>query len=383
MKRPHRLIKLGMLLITAVAGFGVSEALQRPPTFNLSGIEFPYALRQNHGMPVVEVLFVTNRKPLPGRNDGMFGNEQDDTLHYGRAEVRIPASHTISDSQDPDIPRGLIDEAHATILKVDLMSESSFQSNLKRRMAGHEKDGATVFVHGINNSFDSAVREGGSLQFALNLRRPVIVFSWPTLPGIRIDSYRSSQAQVEASAGALETFLEPHRRSHFNLVSHSLGSKVVCRAFKRLIRNTLWNTQETELPNVILAAPDVDADTFTGAFLSEAKAIAARTTIYVASNDHALAVSDILNGRPRLATSITPENAVRTLVDMTAGDNSFVEIIDAKFVNNTRTSHGYYYQSRAVFADLYNLIRNNLSAFQRNLLRDRNARKANYWTIPP
>ena len=119
MKRPHRLIKLGVLLITAVAGFGVSEALQRPPTFHLSGIEFPYALRQNHGMPVVEVLFVTNRKPVPGRNDGIFGNEQDDTLHYGRAEVRIPARHTISDTQDPDIPRGLIDEAHATLLKVE------------------------------------------------------------------------------------------------------------------------------------------------------------------------------------------------------------------------------------------------------------------------
>ena len=343
MKRPRRLIGLGVLLITAVAGFGVSEALHRPPTFNLSGIEFPYALHQSHGMPVIEVLFVTNRRPLPGRNDGVFGNERDDTLHYGRAEVRIPTSHTIADVQRPDIP----------------------------------------FVHGINNSFDSAVREGGSLQFGLNLRRPIIVFSWPTLPGVSIDSYRSSQAQVDASARALEMFLEPYRRSHFNLVAHSLGSKVVCQTFRRLIRNTLWNTHQTELPNVILAAPDVGTDTFTGAFLSEAKAVADRTTIYVASNDHALVMSEILNGRSRLATSITPEYAVRTLVDMTAGDNSRVEILDAKFVNNARTAHGYYYQSRAVFADFYNLIRNNLPAHQRNLLRAKNAQKANYWIIPP
>jgi esterase/lipase superfamily enzyme len=383
MKRPRRLIGLGVLLITAVAGFGVSEALHRPPTFNLSGIEFPYALHQSHGMPVIEVLFVTNRRPLPGRNDGVFGNERDDTLHYGRAEVRIPTSHTIADVQRPDIPRGLIDEDQATLLTINLMSESSFRSHLKRRMAGHENDGATLFVHGINNSFDSAVREGGSLQFGLNLRRPIIVFSWPTLPGVSIDSYRSSQAQVDASARALEMFLEPYRRSHFNLVAHSLGSKVVCQTFRRLIRNTLWNTHQTELPNVILAAPDVGTDTFTGAFLSEAKAVADRTTIYVASNDHALVMSEILNGRSRLATSITPEYAVRTLVDMTAGDNSRVEIIDAKFVNNARTTHGYYYQSRAVFADFYNLIRNNLPAHQRNLLRVKNAQKANYWIIPP
>jgi hypothetical protein len=80
---------------------------------------------------------------------------------------------------------------------------------------------------------------------------------------------------------------------------------------------------------------------------------------------------------------VTPETAVTQLVDQNAGDNSRVEIVDATFVNNARISHRYFYQSRAVFSDLYNLLRNNLPARERQLLQHQRAREANYWIIPP
>jgi hypothetical protein len=60
-----------------------------------------------------------------------------------------------------------------------------------------------------------------------------------------------------------------------------------------------------------------------------------------------------------------------------------VEIVDATFVNNAHNSHGYFYQNRAAFADLQNLLRNDLPACQRQLLRHERAKHANYWIIPP
>lgn len=383
MKTPRHLILSVVLLFAAAAGFWVGDFLHRPPVFDLSEIEFPHALRESENMPVVEVLFATNRKPAEGQSAGVFGNESDTTIHYGRAEIRIPATHTIADVQQPEMQRVLIDERHATVEKVEILTEPEFRALLAQRMAGQEQDGATLFVHGMNNSFDSALRQGGTLQFGLNLRQPMIVFAWPTQPSLSIDGYRRSQEQVDASAVALEKFLEPYRQSHFDVLAHSLGCKVVCRVFDRLLKNDIWRTADTELPNVILAAPDVDPQDFNRAFRGELDALADRTTIYVARNDHALVMSDFLNGRPRLGGTITPEVAVTELVDLTAGDNGRVEIVDATFVNNARTSHGYFYQSRAVFSDLHNLLRNNLPACERQLLRHEKAREANYWIIPP
>ena len=385
MKKSRRLFWFAALLLAAASGFFVSELIHRPPSFDLGEIEFPNALRESANMPVIEVLFVTNRKPVEGKSkaDAVFGNDNDNELHYGRAEVRIPATFSIGDTQNPEIPREMINEELAIVEKAEIISEPEFRALLAQRMAGQEHDGATVFVHGIATSLDSSLRLAGALQFSLNLRQPMILFSWPTQPSLSIDSYRRSKEQVDASAAALEKFLEPYRQSRFDLLAYSLGCKVVCRTFDLLMKNDLWCKTGTELPNVILAAPDVDPQNFDRAFVGELGALADRTTVYVARNDHVLVLSELLNSRPRLGAAMTPETAVTQLVDLNAGDNSRVEIVDATFVNNVRTSHRYFYQSRAVFSDLYNLLRNNLPARERQLLRHQRAREANYWIIPP
>ena len=74
---------------------------------------------------------------------------------------------------------------------------------------------------------------------------------------------------------------------------------------------------------------------------------------------------------------------VETLFDDKSGDSAKVEIVDATFVNNAHTSHGYFYQNRAALADLQNLLRNDIPARQRQLLRHENAKHGNYWIIPP
>ena len=85
MKKPRRFFWFAALVLAAGAGFLAGDFLDRPPSFDLSEIEFPRALRQSGNMPVVEVLFVTNRRPAEGGKGGVFGDEPDGTLHYGRA----------------------------------------------------------------------------------------------------------------------------------------------------------------------------------------------------------------------------------------------------------------------------------------------------------
>jgi hypothetical protein len=69
-----------------------------------------------------------------------------------------------------------------------------------------------------------------------------------------------------------------------------------------------------------------------------------------ARNDKALVFSSLLNGGPRAGSGITPSTPIEALFDQDAGNTALVEIVDATFVNNAHTSHGYFYQNRAAFA---------------------------------
>lgn len=356
-----------------------------PPAFDLRAIAYPLAVREDAEMPVVEVLFVTNRQALGGdAGDAKFADLAGEGITYGRAEVRIPANYTQGDTQRPEIPRRQIDEERATVQSVTTLPREEFERLLSARMAGHEADGATVFVHGMNHSFDSSVRAAGALSFSLNLDQPMILFAWPSQPELSASGYRRSAESVGASGAALAEFLAPHRASKFDILSHSMGCRVVCKAFDALMGRGDWSSSAKELPNVIFAAPDVDSADFGQKFLGQVQALTGRATVYVARNDKALVMSSVLNGAGRAGTSfIDPSAPVASLLDLSAGDAATVEIVDATFVNSLATSHGYFYQSRANFADLYNLLRNNLPARQRQLLRHQQAPQANYWILPP
>ena len=133
-------------------------------------------------MPVVEVFFATNRSALP---DGAeFSGDPSDSLNYGIAEVRIPESFRMTDVQRPEIPRGTPDSKYASILAVRPLTAEEFHTILHARLAATNSARATLFVHGIQNSFDSAVRQAGTLAFGLNLPQPMVLFSWATDHGL-------------------------------------------------------------------------------------------------------------------------------------------------------------------------------------------------------
>lgn len=87
------------------------------------------------------------------------------------------------------------------------------------------------------------------------------------------------------------------RRIH--LVAHSMGNRVVTNVLKRLAEESAYR----EIPRfneVILAAPDVDAETFRHDIAPKIVDTADRVTIYASSNDLALRASEAVNRGRRL-----------------------------------------------------------------------------------
>jgi esterase/lipase superfamily enzyme len=141
-------------------GFALSEWLATSPRFDLSQIEFPRALREENNMPVVEIFFATNRETESGGAE--FSQEAAESLSYGIAEVRIPERFRLTDVQRPEIPRGISDSERARILRVRPLTEADFQKTLRERLVESASVRATLFVHGIQNSFDSTIRQAGT-----------------------------------------------------------------------------------------------------------------------------------------------------------------------------------------------------------------------------
>ena len=331
-------------------------------------------------MPVVEIFFVTNRASL---NRVEFSEETADSLAYGIAEVRIPERFRLSDVRRPEIPRGISEQTLACILAARPLTAGDFHKTLHSRLASSGSPRATLFVHGIQNSFDSAVRQAGTLAFGLNLPQPMVVFAWSTDSGLSPTAYARCRAQVPAAARALSDLLRDEEPNNFDILAHSLGCKVVCAALAQNDKDAPSAPPADPLANVILVAPDVNKEDFGSVFLTPEGAASRHTTVYVARNDKALVFSSLLNGSARAGAGINPSTPVEVLYDDNAGDTSRVEIVDATFVNNAHTSHGYFYQNRAALADLQNLLRNDIPACQRQLLRHEKAKHGNYWIIPP
>lgn len=375
-------------ILTAGIYLGAKVALYitTTPECNLSDIEFAYAVGQEERMPIVEVFFVTSRKLL-SEQDVTFADEDGERLYFGVAKVRIPAGLRIGDIQVPEIARHQVDEQHATISELKLLSEDEFYGVLSHRLQGSNAKSINLLVHGVNHTFDSSVRQAGTLTFDLNMSFPLVLYSWPTGPGVMPGTYKRDRAAVTGAAQGLDLFLERfqdhiHPRK-INILAHSLGCKVVCETFDLLVKKEKWSDAETEMANVVLAAPDVDKDDFDKTFIKEVASLAGRVTVYVASNDGVLVLSSFLNGADRAGVREQQQFAIEELVTKDAKELPRIQIIDATFVNNALTQHSYYYQSRPAFSDVYNLLRNDLPAEDRHVLRHEMAKDANYWIIPP
>jgi esterase/lipase superfamily enzyme len=122
------------------------------------------------------------------------------------------------------------------------------------------------------------------------------------------------------------------------------------------------------LKEVILAAPDIDAEVFKRDIAPALLASGSPITLYASSTDLALEASKRVHGYPRAGDSGLG------LVVM-AG----IETIDATNVDTSFLGHGYFRESRAVISDIFYLIQHGLRAGNRSGLRREDTTVGPYW----
>ncbi len=121
---------------------------------------------------------------------------------------------------------------------------------------------------------------------------------WPSQAAL--EAYTIDQDNAIWSVPHLSRFLvdlqEKTDIDEIHVIAHSMGTRVLTQALAQARDEGF----DLKLNNVILAAPDIDADTFKEQILPKISGVATRLTMYASSGDTALKLSQKIHGNDRL-----------------------------------------------------------------------------------
>ncbi len=253
---------------------------------------------------VVPVYYGTDRAAETTGGRLTYSAERARRLEVGRALVTIPKIHEVPNVERPWVYRlpftriVLFQEQedparHFTLKEITALSREELAQIVRDRLGASSefKDQALVFLHGFNNSFEAALFRTAQISYDLKFDGAPFLYSWPSKGQLGFQDYsydRESNGQAEPY---LRQFLEFVTREtgarSINIIAHSMGNQVLLNVLRDLKRSA---SADIRIGQIVLAAPDVDRDTFE--FIAkEIAGIGAGITVLAASNDRALEAS--------------------------------------------------------------------------------------------
>lgn len=310
-------------------------------------------------------------KAAEARMDREYGNDRG-TLVMGTCEVSIPERHEVGELEGPSVFRLEFSEdptRHIVLLDIKPTPADAFYAELKERIARSGRKEALVFVHGYNVTFEKAARRTAQLAHDLRFDGAAVFYSWPSQGGLL--QYTVDETNVVWTVPHLKEFLvgvatrTGARRVH--LIAHSMGNRALTAALGRL-SHELKREQTPMFHEVVLTAPDIDAEVFRRDIAPAIIQTARRVTLYASSNDEALIASKRFHGYPRAGES--GEHVV-----VVPG----IDTIDVSAVDTSLLGHTYYGSNDTVLTDLAQLLLESKPPSRRDRLRSMVLGGMKYW----
>jgi esterase/lipase superfamily enzyme len=258
---------------------------------------------------LVDLYFATNRevKKVAISAEATLSaeeltGERGDSLRFGVVRVHIPDDHKIGQIKLPGgisvfgwkITTDAIDpKKHFFVRSRELLSREQWESYVREL----KPTDALIFVHGFNNSFDDAAFRMAQIVWDLGYRGLPVLFSWPSRGGAL--NYLYDRDSAIGARGHFIELLQILQKHHgiekIHVLSHSMGNFLVVDA----LANHARTSDPIRIAELIMAAPDLDRNQFIDE-IPLLQQITKGLTLYVSSNDRALAVSrTIAGGIPR------------------------------------------------------------------------------------
>jgi esterase/lipase superfamily enzyme len=280
----------------------------------------------------------------------VFGSDRARKLQLGMAEITVPKTHEVPNVERPwvvkipyfDVTIYAEEEdakKHFTVKEIKALSREELLALVKARLKDSKiyKDQALVFVHGYNTSFDNALYRTAQIAYDLDFDGAPFLYSWPS--GGAVASYTYDRESAQASEPYLREFLQMVVKEtgakQVSVIAHSMGNQPVMDVLRDM-RNAA--PEGVEISQVILAAPDVDADSFSN-LAKTIQGLAKNVTLYVAGNDRALIVSRNFWGSYR-AGDVPPAGPLILpgidTIDVTAASTDTFAINHSGYASNNK-----------------------------------------------
>lgn len=338
-------LMMGAFLVLSAALFVVPVASSAQT--EIGSLEFAYLTLRNR-----------SGSTEPGK---MYGSERSD-LKAGICRVEELDLGILAPLAD--VAPNFLQEELLRVRDVKEMDPSAVLDGLEATAGAR---GPALYVHGYYIGFDKGCRRAALLQQNADLVGRFLWLSWPSDGAAAY--YTHDEADLYWSLPDIaDAIIELDRRfgsGTVDVIGHSLGARGVVLALAEVANRH----PDIRLGHVVLLAPDMDVGIFER-ILHRIRPIAASITVYATTGDRPLALSAQLHGYPRLGDATND-------VSRLAG----VEMIDlSDLPSEGPTGHLYHIYSRAVGADLRQLLNEGMLASARSGLEQRGE---NLWRLQP
>ncbi|MBK1717772.1 alpha/beta hydrolase [Thiocystis violacea] len=361
--------------------------------------------------PDVDLLYITDRaqETMP-ESTSLYGQERARHISFGTAQVRLvptldwetlrAQSQLAKRTQVIDLELGQVRElgvfpdepyrlnriADGVLLRdrAELERHAAIKANLQgevqRRLAAAPRKEVLLYVHGFNETFDTAAFTTAELCHFLGREHVCAFFTWPaSTTGNFLTSYttttESADYAVEHLKRAIRTIAATPGLERLQILAHSRGTALTLKAVRELALEAIAAGKEPvnlyHIDNLVLLSPDIDVDIagqqITG-LLSDPDLVTVwpegrlprilngRLTIYASPDDRALLVSRILFRSRNRVGQLRPE-------DISEKAQRYFETIgriDLISYEGKRTDlfgHSYFTTNSTVSSDLIQLVR--------------------------
>ena len=345
--------------------FATAQKLQRKSTRS-------YAYRRPEpSYAVVKVYYATDRENTGESNPVQVYGGDRGKLTFGVSTVSIPRDHRMGALETPSVWRlewSNDPERFVALLSVTETGKAAFFKDVSTRVKNSAGRSAFIFVHGYNVTFADAARRTAQMTYDLGFDGAPVFYSWPSQASYA--SYKVDETNAEWSRldfkNFLKEFVARSDAEHIYLIAHSMGTRVLTGALKELVLEDA--SMRSRFDEIILAAPDIDADTFKRDIAPNILVGEGHATLYASSGDYALMASKTFAGYRRAGDT---EGGV-TIVPG-------VDTIDASSIRTDFVGHSYYADSSSVLGDLRDLILFGKRPEKRSRLTPAKTKAGRYW----
>lgn len=307
------------------------------------------------------VYFGTDRNYTKSDNlNEAFGTKRS-SLKYGVIDVSIPHDHRVGEIESPAIWKFEFSEdpkKHMMLQEISLLEKNEFFDKLSKDIQESEKKSTFLFVHGYNTSFSEAAKRTAQISYDLKFDGKAVFYSWPSQASTF--RYGKDEENIAWSQSNMQRFLEDYlsksQAEEIYLVAHSMGNRGLTKAIVQVMKD--HPHLRNKIKEIILAAPDIDADVFKNDIAPQMVAETKKPiTLYVSADDLALKASKLLHGNPRAG------DAGEKMVIVEG-----VETIDASGIDTSFLSHSYFADSTSIISDIFDIIQSGQRALDRKRL---------------